>query len=846
VRKLILKCGFSPGDIVMLTCAVRDLHLCYPGEFLTDVRTACPDLWENNPYVTPLVESERGVEVLECVYPLIDQCNETPYHCLHGFIEFLNDHLGLRIRPTSFKGDIHLGAQEKLWYSQVHEWAGEEIPFWIIAAGGKYDVTIKWWSVERYQQVVDHFRGRILFAQVGAIGHHHPKLDGVIDLRGRTSLRELIRLVYHSQGVLCGVTALMHLAAAVEFKLGGPPWRPAVVVAGGREPAHWEAYPHHQFLHTNGALACCTRGGCWRDRTIPLGDGDHRDGADHLCVEVRNGLPRCMDMITADEVINRIELYFSGGVVSPLTPGQIKAAKRGASRSRTNPYDEQGLRLENARMALEDFARRIAPNSGKFEGRGIVICGGGVRHFTNAWVCIRMLRHQGCKLPIELWHLGGDEMDSEMERLVEPFGVRCVDAGIKRKSSPARILGGWELKAYALVHTEFREILLLDADNVPVADPEYLFESVSYRETGAVFWPDYGRLERTQVIWDSCGLERPEGPEFESGQILVDKEKCWRALALALWMNEHSDFYYEYLYGDKETFHLAFEKVGQPYSMISTPILPLEGTMCQHDFAGARVFQHRNMDKWHLMPRNRAVPGFWRENDCRQFLDELRRSWDGRISRYPLRGRRNGTRAPKLMACMISCPERTDMREETLRNLAGTDWGGRPVLVRVDRRAHEDRQRSQVETSLLALKECLKERMDYVLFLEDDLCFNRHLAHNLLHWLPLKEGAITLAGLYNPNLHEVACDIKNHLLVMASEAVYGSQAFLLSRRAIRFFIKHWEEVEGMQDIRMSRLAGALGGPIYYHAPSLVQHVGKKSVWGGLFHEAIDFDAEWRV
>ena len=48
-RKLILTCSLSPGDIVMLTAAVRDLHQTYPNEFVTDVRTPCPAIWENNP-----------------------------------------------------------------------------------------------------------------------------------------------------------------------------------------------------------------------------------------------------------------------------------------------------------------------------------------------------------------------------------------------------------------------------------------------------------------------------------------------------------------------------------------------------------------------------------------------------------------------------------------------------------------------------------------------------------------------------------------------------------------------------------------------------------------------------
>ena len=212
MRKVILKSSLSPGDIVLLTAAVRDLHHCYPGRFATDVRTLCPDLWENNPYLTPLLETDPDVELVECSYPLIDRCNEAPYHCIHGYIEFLNSHFGLSIRPSVFKGDIHISDLEKSWCSQVRELTGDDTPFWIIAAGGKYDVSIKWWATRRYQEVVDHFRGRILFVQVGELGHHHPRLSGVIDLRGRTNLRELVRLVYHSQGVLCSVTALMHLA----------------------------------------------------------------------------------------------------------------------------------------------------------------------------------------------------------------------------------------------------------------------------------------------------------------------------------------------------------------------------------------------------------------------------------------------------------------------------------------------------------------------------------------------------------------------------------------------------------------------------------------------------------
>jgi ADP-heptose:LPS heptosyltransferase len=309
MRPLILCNSQSPGDIVMLTAAVRDLHRTYPGQFLTDVRTPCPDMWRENPHITRLDESEPGTEIIACHYPLINQSNSVPVHFLHGFIDYLNFVLDLKIRLTDFRGAVYLSAHEKTRDSQVYEHTGSREPFWIVAAGGKKDFTIKWWDVERYQRVVDHFLGQKLFVQVGDAEHYHPALRNVVDLRGKTDLRQLIHLIYHAEGVLSPVSLPMHLCAAIETKEGAPRNRPCVVVAGGREPPHWEAYPHHQFIHTVGSLPCCDHGGCWKSRTVPLGDGEPGDQPENLCVDVRGHLPACMDMITVEDVIRRITWY---------------------------------------------------------------------------------------------------------------------------------------------------------------------------------------------------------------------------------------------------------------------------------------------------------------------------------------------------------------------------------------------------------------------------------------------------------------------------------------------------------------------------------------------------------
>ncbi len=599
----------------MLTAAVRDLHACHPNQFLTDVRTCCPALWENNPHLTALQDQEG--ERIECSYPLINASNELPYHCLHGFMQFLSERLGVSIRPTAFRGDIHLSPLEKSWMSQVHEITGEDTPFWIIVAGGKFDYTIKWWASERFQRVVEHFRGRIQFVQVGNRFDYHPALRGVIDLRGKTDLRQLIRLVYHAQGVLCPITLAMHLAPAIETK-GGGFGRPCVVVAGGREPAHWEEYPDHQFIHSNGALPCCPRGGCWRSRTHPLGDEDTRD--QDLCRDVRGDLPRCMDMITAGEVISRIERYFDGGTVEYLRSEQA-ARSEGAI---IGAFPPDKLTTETARFASEQFIRRIPPYPSCFEGQGIVICAGGLTYFVSAWVCISLLRHLGCTLPVQVWYLGETELDQVQRQFFEQMDVECVDALAVRAKRPSRILNGWELKAYSILHSPFEQVLLLDADNIPIVDPDFLFETKPFAETGAVFWPDRGRLGPERSIWKLCGVPYRDEPEFETGQVLVDKQRCWPALSLAMWYNEHSDFFYQHVHGDKETFHLAFRKLHQPYAMPSTPVHCLDKVLCQHDFEGRRIFQHRCSPKWNL-DGNARIPDFRLEEECFEFVKRLRK-----------------------------------------------------------------------------------------------------------------------------------------------------------------------------------------------------------------------------
>lgn len=187
------------------------------------------------------------------------------------------------------------------------------------------------------------------------------------------------------------------------------------------------------------------------------------------------------------------------------------------------------------------------------------------------------------------------------------------------------------------------------------------------------------------------------------------------------------------------------------------------------------------------------------------------------------------------------------MRHRTIANLATSDWG-EAASVEVDRTTHERLQERQTETSFCLLERALEDGPDFFLFFEDDLDFNSNLRHNLEQWYPLKQtdpGKHFFASIYNPNVRALDRDDGNAFFVADPNSVYGSQAFLLSQATARHIVDNWEKHIGMQDIKMSRLAAQVTS-IYYHRPSLVQHIGAESAWGGSYHQAQDFQKSWKA
>jgi len=299
---------------------------------------------------------------------------------------------------------------------------------------------------------------------------------------------------------------------------------------------------------------------------------------------------------------------------------------------------------------------------GRFDGRGTVICAGGKRYFTCAWVLISILREfHRTALPIQVWHLGRREMSEEMRLLLADEEIEVVDAEAVVARHPARLAGGWPLKPYAIAQSRFREVLYLDADTVPLVDPAVALDWHKYRDNGILLWPDRVNLAATNPVWARLGLQQADHASIDSGVLLVDKSRMWDVLDLAVVMNEHCGELYDLIHGDKDTFLLAAQLLQRPFGLMPHVPFEFEWDMVQRDPAGEPFVHHRTGAKWLLHHPNRPLANAALMDHCEAALADLRARWSGNVFHAP-------DRSPEARA--------EEARLVALRNLRYEDAGG--------------------------------------------------------------------------------------------------------------------------------------------------------------------------
>lgn len=264
-----------------LLCTVLCHELRRRGQKNLWMATCYPELFRHNRDIDAVIPEDRlTFRILKYLKSKIifpnytswipgregDQFNPCGFHMIAGMAA----KTGI-IGSCTLKPVLHLTNQER----KEGAIANNQITIQSVGKGGGSLKRNKEWYPDRFQEVVSALNQRFNFVQLGM--SDDPLLDGVIDLRGKTSLRQSAAILSQSL-VFVGLEGfLMHLARSVDCR--------SVIVYGGRTRPEDTGYSCNENLYT--PLPCAP---CWRWNT---------------CEREINR--ECMDRITPDMVVAAIE-----------------------------------------------------------------------------------------------------------------------------------------------------------------------------------------------------------------------------------------------------------------------------------------------------------------------------------------------------------------------------------------------------------------------------------------------------------------------------------------------------------------------------------------------------------
>lgn len=235
--------------------------------------------------------------------------------------------------------------------------------------------------------------------------------------------------------------------------------------------------------------------------------------------------------------------------------------------------------LSSLKSVMDQLRQKLSANpsprvcqSGK---KGIAMTIGNQRHVDNAYTSLTTLREEHkSTMPVTIFHWG-DEVTAEVMKVFETkFGAKFVDLQAQEFALPHKCAekkskpSGFPLKAMAVYHaqSQFEHMLWLDVDNTLLVAPEALFESEEYKTSGSTFWPDFMQGWVNDEIYEVLteGKHTPaQVADTESGQFLLNTCQHQDVLEYMQALNENTDVVYDQMYGDKDTYRLAFALAGK-------------------------------------------------------------------------------------------------------------------------------------------------------------------------------------------------------------------------------------------------------------------------------------------
>ena len=250
-RHLVHFYGQTPGDDLMCTAVLHEMRR--RGQRNIWMMSKFPGLFERNPDVDVVVPfDERYDRLAEWLGgnswyahygghdPEVDQSPVPDRHIISLLCQACGISGPVTLRPYLFLSDEERAAGRI---------APRQIALHSSGLSAFTAMKNKEWIAGRFQEVVHALRGEFTLIQLGAA--EDPLLDGCVDLRGKTSMRESAAIIANSVLFLGQVGFLMHLTRAVD--------RPAVIIYGGREQPWQSGYSCNTNLWTD--LPCSP---CWR------------------------------------------------------------------------------------------------------------------------------------------------------------------------------------------------------------------------------------------------------------------------------------------------------------------------------------------------------------------------------------------------------------------------------------------------------------------------------------------------------------------------------------------------------------------------------------------------------
>ncbi|KAJ3111390.1 hypothetical protein HDU96_005749 [Phlyctochytrium bullatum] len=194
------------------------------------------------------------------------------------------------------------------------------------------------------------------------------------------------------------------------------------------------------------------------------------------------------------------------------------------------------------------------------------------------------LRRTGCFLPVEVWMFHDDATPARVAE-IENLGLANQSVSV-RFADDERLFApvwkregdheGYHIKFAAAINSGFEEIVMLDSDIMAIRNPEELFATKEYAETGALFWPDYWKTSAKNPAWEWTDTPCLDEWEQESGIIVLHKSVSWRPLLLSWYLNRSAELrhWHTFLFGDKDMFRFSWHAAGARFHMVRHHLVP--------------------------------------------------------------------------------------------------------------------------------------------------------------------------------------------------------------------------------------------------------------------------------